>query len=231
MTNITQEEIAARIAAAQARKAERPQPMDYRKSMKDLFAQLGATNAKLEDDGRILIDGNTVFFTHFRCEDTPGGFIERHPEGYLVKEGFAVTMAYYFDGDNVKASVTVKSPEDNYNRRFGNKQALERLLTNSAEHCLEIEGKVISEAVAGSDNAAARMNEVLQLFAPADRDMLLDSMQGAIAGTPPKNLSHYAVQDILIHEAILKHGFVAHAFELEMDVVKQMARDMGFPVQ
>lgn len=225
---ITQAEIDARIAASQARKAERPQPMNFRQTMADLLKTLGVTNVTLEEDGRILIDGNTVFFTHYRCEDTNDALIERHPENYLTKEGFAVTMAYYFANGKVKASITVKSPDDNYNRRFGNKQALERLITNSAEHCIEVSSIDVSGAVANSDNASERMEEVLQLFAPADRETLKDSMKGAIAGTDPKDLSHYAVQDVLVHEAILTHDFVSHAFVLQEEVIRDLAAAMGF---
>lgn len=227
MTVRTPEEIAQRIAE---RQQNRTPPKTSKMFAQEIIDKL-KIGGKLtqEPDGRILINGNTVFFTHFRHEETPDFFVERNPEGFLTKDGFALTMAYYFDGDDVvKAAVTVKSPTDNYNRRVGNAYALERLVLEDVKYYLQIPAQEVSGEVSMSYNAATRMNEVLQLFAPQDRETLLDSMQGAIANTPAKSLSHYAVQDVLIRRFISEMQFVGYAFDIDVDLLNIIANELGF---
>lgn len=197
----TDEEIAAKKAAKLAAK---PPVLTWRQKFEEKIKELGAESfVDYELDGRILINGSVVFFAHYRNERSGDGWIVRHPETAYLKEGRGITLAYYFPNENeVHAALVVKGYSDNYNRRAGNLEALERLLKGEPKYCLAVEASAVSEFISVMESTEARLKSFLELLAPSTREAALKDLISGLANTHPKNLSHYAVTDALVEAFI-----------------------------
>lgn len=221
---LTDAEIQARIEASRLRKKPQPETSKTRAEARLALLQ-AAGKLTREADGRILIGGNTVFFTHYRNEKlyerTEEGFqqlaveIIRSPSDCEVAEGYAATLAYYFaDDKTVKAAITVKSPNDNYDRRYGNVVAVERLVQEDPRYFLAIPAEDVVESAVGEQTVFELSKRlVLNLFGPAVREKLSTLFGEVRDAASVRELSHYVVHDELIKHFLEKFYFVREAIE------------------
>lgn len=169
-------------------------------------AEAEVTSHALEvSDNLDTIDGNRIFFRHFRGYTE---HLDRKDVTHWVKPGYVVTLAYTFPHENVcLAAFCVKLPEDRFVKAEGTNTSRERLVAaydafvageDLPEKTIAIDAEDVVEELnkEGSGEVAAALARYT--MTTSNRDTLVKEFTEFMMGYPVKFFKHEVIQETIL---------------------------------